>query len=303
MVTRDTTDTDEHGTEAAWKRRHSGDDTGSSGADEIRHEMGERATRLMDAARLHARSAVEEQQKRVAEQIGNVADALHEAAERFDRHDQRAVAHYTDIAADRVARFADNLRTRGANEMLADLEDFARRQPALFVGGAFAMGFFAARFLKSSGQHRYGETSDYESPGGYGPSADSGAGAYAAAGVDPYGSTGTTGATGQGMGGQGMGGSTATPSATDMGGMADIGTGTGTGMGTGTGTGMDTDTGASAAAGGSGTLTEETVAPITPTDEETSVTKPTSETRDGTTERTRETARHGGSKGEDKRKR
>ena len=32
------------------------------------------------------------------------------------------------------------------------MEHFARRQPVLFVGGAFTLGLLAARFLKSSGQ-------------------------------------------------------------------------------------------------------------------------------------------------------
>jgi hypothetical protein len=35
---------------------------------------------------------------------------------------------------------------------VSEAEDFARRQPALFLGGAFALGLLGARFLKSSGQ-------------------------------------------------------------------------------------------------------------------------------------------------------
>ena len=34
--------------------------------------------------------------------------------------------------------------------MLSDVKDFARKNPAIFLGGAFAMGIVAARFLKSS---------------------------------------------------------------------------------------------------------------------------------------------------------
>ena len=37
-----------------------------------------------------------------------------------------------------------------------DAQRLARRQPALFVGGAFALGLLGARFLKSSSpEHRY----------------------------------------------------------------------------------------------------------------------------------------------------
>jgi hypothetical protein len=36
--------------------------------------------------------------------------------------------------------------------MVRNVEDFARRQPALFIGGAFMLGLLGARFLKSSAQ-------------------------------------------------------------------------------------------------------------------------------------------------------
>ena len=35
--------------------------------------------------------------------------------------------------------------------IVRDLQDFARREPALVLGGAFALGFLAARFLKVGG--------------------------------------------------------------------------------------------------------------------------------------------------------
>jgi len=34
------------------------------------------------------------------------------------------------------------------------VQRFARKQPALFVGSAFAIGVIGARFLKSSNDHR-----------------------------------------------------------------------------------------------------------------------------------------------------
>jgi hypothetical protein len=34
--------------------------------------------------------------------------------------------------------------------LIDDVEDFARREPAVFIGGAIAIGLVAARFLKSS---------------------------------------------------------------------------------------------------------------------------------------------------------
>ena len=46
---------------------------------------------------------------------------------------------------------------RDLTELMDDVNRFARRQPALFVGAAFAAGALAARFLKSSpdGERRF----------------------------------------------------------------------------------------------------------------------------------------------------
>jgi hypothetical protein len=55
-----------------------------------------------------------------------------------------------DRAAGGVSEISSYLRDRNVDDMLADAEDFARRQPELFLGGAFALGMLAARFFKSS---------------------------------------------------------------------------------------------------------------------------------------------------------
>jgi len=39
--------------------------------------------------------------------------------------------------------------------MARDLESFARRNPALFIGAAFGVGFLVARFLKSTPPESY----------------------------------------------------------------------------------------------------------------------------------------------------
>jgi hypothetical protein len=46
--------------------------------------------------------------------------------------------------------------------MIQEVERFARRQPALFLGGAFTLGLIAARFLKSSSEvsHSMGYEAD-----------------------------------------------------------------------------------------------------------------------------------------------
>ncbi len=60
------------------------------------------------------------------------------------------LASYVDMASDQMKRIADQIRQKGVTDMLDDVHVFARRRPALFIGGAFLMGLGLARFLKSS---------------------------------------------------------------------------------------------------------------------------------------------------------
>jgi hypothetical protein len=60
------------------------------------------------------------------------------------------VARYVDQVADSIDGFSTYLRHTDVGTIVDDAQDFARRQPALFLGGAFLVGTIAARFLKSS---------------------------------------------------------------------------------------------------------------------------------------------------------
>ena len=46
------------------------------------------------------------------------------------------------------------IRNRDVGELVNEVQRFARRQPALFVGSAFAIGVIGARFLKSSSDNQ-----------------------------------------------------------------------------------------------------------------------------------------------------
>jgi hypothetical protein len=76
------------------------------------------------------------------------------------------VSEYTEKAAELVEGFSGYLREKNVDQLLGEVERFARRQAALFVGGAFALGFLASRFLKSSSTNGHVTTGD-RAPGSY----------------------------------------------------------------------------------------------------------------------------------------
>src|SRR5690606_22612972 len=53
-------------------------------------------------------------------------------------------------AAEGVERVAQYLQQTDVDEVVDQVHEFARRKPAAFIGGAFALGFIASRFIKAT---------------------------------------------------------------------------------------------------------------------------------------------------------
>jgi hypothetical protein len=94
-------------------------------------------------------SKVDEQKNRAADGLGGIADVIRTASNEL-RMENETLASYVDAASDQMRRLADQIREKGVEEMMYDVNQFARRRPALFIGGAFLVGIGIARFLKST---------------------------------------------------------------------------------------------------------------------------------------------------------
>jgi hypothetical protein len=97
------------------------------------------------------REIAEQQKDAGADQISNIAEAVHDAAHELEGK-LPAAADYIHSAADRLERASSDMRNRDVNDLLSACGDFARREPAAFLGGAMIAGFALTRFLKSSGK-------------------------------------------------------------------------------------------------------------------------------------------------------
>jgi hypothetical protein len=108
---------------------------------------------LMDKVKDGAVSQLNTQKDRATDGIGSVVQAVRQSTQqlRDQRHD--TIAQYVDEAAAQLERFSNALREKHVGELLDDAQRFARRNPALFIGGAFAVGLLSARFFKSSRDH------------------------------------------------------------------------------------------------------------------------------------------------------
>jgi hypothetical protein len=94
-------------------------------------------------------SALNEQKTASADYLGTIANAVQRAAGEFESAVPQA-AQYIRQTAGQIETVASAVRQRDMRELVGEVQEFARRQPALFFGGAVILGFAALRFLKSS---------------------------------------------------------------------------------------------------------------------------------------------------------
>lgn len=114
----------------------------------------QKARETFEQAKDTARDKLGEQQRAAAGGLGQLAGAVHKAADQLDGEGNTTVASFAHSAADGLERLAGSLRKKDLDGVLNDVQDFARRQPVAFFGAAMVAGFLAVRFMKAGGQDR-----------------------------------------------------------------------------------------------------------------------------------------------------
>lgn len=140
--------------EAAVEHDHDTQESGSwSSSAQARAQ--ESANKAADSIKDRARDIAEQQKAAGADQISGVAEAMKAAAGDL-RQKIPLASEYLDDVAGRLGQAATGLRERSVDEMLGNVTDFARKQPAAFFAGAVAAGFALSRFVKSSAKREDG---------------------------------------------------------------------------------------------------------------------------------------------------
>jgi hypothetical protein len=112
--------------------------------------------------REQAKSRLSSQKDRALDGVGGVTEAIRQTTQSLRDQQHDTVARYVEQATEQLDRITRRLKEKDIGELLEDAQQLARRQPAVFVGAAFALGLFGARFLKSSPPDRRRE---FESAG------------------------------------------------------------------------------------------------------------------------------------------
>jgi len=122
--------------------------TGINGATRHGEQLEGAATGLLNQAARTADAQASTTMTRVGQTLDGVSRAIDDAASGL-RDSQPEVANLVGTAAERVSEAATYLRDHNASEALDHVQQLARRQPALVVGGGLALGLVLGRLLRT----------------------------------------------------------------------------------------------------------------------------------------------------------
>jgi uncharacterized protein YjbJ (UPF0337 family) len=125
--------------------------TGST-AGGAREKVREKAAEVAGKAKEQIEGRYDEQKGRALSEVNQLASALRRAG-----NDLSGEGGIGSTLLGRVAGHLESLGTtmdgKNLDDIVNDVERLARRNPAMFLGGAMLIGFAASRFLKSSGRN------------------------------------------------------------------------------------------------------------------------------------------------------
>jgi hypothetical protein len=115
----------------------------------------EKAVELRSRSADQVRQQLDTRTTDVGHQARSVAQALRKSGENLRGEGNAQAAGVTDTAAERVEQLGRYLEQVDGDQMLRDVERFARQRPWLLAAAGLLAGMVASRMLKASSERRY----------------------------------------------------------------------------------------------------------------------------------------------------
>jgi ElaB/YqjD/DUF883 family membrane-anchored ribosome-binding protein len=133
-----------------------------SATEQVKERVQDVAEQAKSQTREQLRTQINQRSTQAGEQVSSTAAAMRKTSEHLRVEGKDSVAKVVDGVAERGERLGSYLSRADGDQILRDVEDLARKQPWLFVGGSAVVGFLASRFMKASSSNRYqGAVSGY----------------------------------------------------------------------------------------------------------------------------------------------
>lgn len=107
------------------------------------------ATNFAKQAAEKARGIAADGKDRASDALDEVSRMMGSAAGTVDEKLGAEYGKYARTAADGIAGFAENLRSKEIDDLMSDVTGFVRKSPAVAIGVAAALGFVVARLVKA----------------------------------------------------------------------------------------------------------------------------------------------------------
>jgi ElaB/YqjD/DUF883 family membrane-anchored ribosome-binding protein len=135
---------------------------GSSASSSSPARLQEAASGVADSAGQAAQTQASMAMDRAGEALEQVAQAIRDTGNQL-RQERPEIAGIAETGAQRVDQLSMYLRQHDARALIDDAEQFARRQPAVVIGGGLALGLLVGRLLRSGAEPMTGSGQGWQS--------------------------------------------------------------------------------------------------------------------------------------------
>ena len=149
-------------------------------AKEVAGQAQERVQGAAQQAKGRLREQVDQRSTQAGQQMNTVAEDVRSVAEELRTQGKDTPARYAEQAAEKAQSAGQWLENANGDQILNEVESFARKNPWAVAAGGLVLGLAASRLLKASSTERY-RASLADGAGTYG-SGSYGSGAYAQTG-------------------------------------------------------------------------------------------------------------------------
>jgi len=122
----------------------------SSTVEQAKGQVGEMAGEAQTKVRAAVEDQLDQRSDQASEQIESVADNVRAVGDTLRERNQDMAAQIADRAAEYAQQLSDYLRESSADQIMRDVEGYARRQPWAVIAAGVMVGFAASRVLRAS---------------------------------------------------------------------------------------------------------------------------------------------------------
>jgi hypothetical protein len=115
----------------------------------------DKAKEVAGEAKGRLREQVDQRSTQAGQQLNSAADDVRSVAEQFRTQGKDTPARYAEQAAEKAQKVGQRLQDASGDELLRDVEAFARKNPWAVAAGGLVFGLAASRMLKASSSERY----------------------------------------------------------------------------------------------------------------------------------------------------